>query len=309
MRPVQLISRLECGSRSSAHIACTRVTRSVSQRTSSMSKHILVTGGNSGIGKALCQQLVERGCYVFLGARSEAKGQDAVADIAKATGKSDQISAVLIDVTDEATIKTAAETIQKKLEPKKLYGLVNNAGIGFNTGLSAEEVVNTNLWGPKRVTDAFLSLLCPKMGRIVMTGSGSGPSYVQGVTDVETKRTLCSPDVTMDFITEHAKSGSAADTFGGYGLSKALLTCYTMVLAREHPNITSSIVSPGFILTKMTDGYGASKTPEEGTVSLLHCLFEKLDGNGWYYGSDANRSPLHFMRNPGEPEYDGVIPF
>ena len=277
-----------------------------------MSKHILVTGGNSGIGKALCQQLVERGCYVFLGARSEAKGQDAVADIARATGKSDNIEAVLIDVTDEASIKAAAESIQKKLEPKKLYGLVNNAGIGLNTGASAEEVVNTNLWGPKRVTDAFLPLLCPKLGRIVMTGSGSGPSYVKGVTDVETKRTLCSPDVTMDFITEHAKSGigSEADTFGGYGLSKALLTCYTMVLAREHPNIKSSICSPGFIDTKMTSGYGASKTPEEGTVSLLYCLFDDLDGgNGWYFGSDAVRSPLHFMRNPGEPKYDGVIPF
>ena len=188
---------------------------------------------------------------------------------------------------------------------------MNNAGVGLSTGATPEETLDTNLWGPKRVTEAFLPMICPKMGRIVMTGSGSGPSYVSGVADVATKRILCSPDVTMDFITDHAKSalGSDADTFGGYGLSKALLACYTMVLARDHPNITSSSCSPGFIQTKMTDGYGASKTPEEGTVSLLHCLFDKLDGNGWYYGSDALRSPLHFMRNPGEPEYDGVIPF
>ena len=27
-----------------------------------------------------------------------------------------------------------------------------------------------------------------------------------------------------------------------------------------------------------------------------------------YMGSDAVRSPLHFMRNPGEPVYDGVPP-
>jgi len=276
-----------------------------------MSKHILVTGGNSGIGKALCQQLVERGCYVFLGARSDAKGQEAVADIEKATGRSDSIEAVLIDVTDEASIQAAAEAIRTKLEPRKLYGLVNNAGIGLNTGDGPGHVVDTNFWGAKRVTDAFLPLLCPKMGRVVMTGSGSGPMYVGGVSDVATRRTLCSPDVTMDFITEHAKSGigSAADTFGGYGLSKALLTCYTMVLARDHPNITFSSCTPGFIDTKMTAGYGATKQPGEGTVSLLHALFEKLDGNGWYYGSDAIRSPLHFMRNPGEPAYDGVIPF
>ena len=30
--------------------------------------------------------------------------------------------------------------------------------------------------------------------------------------------------------------------------------------------------------------------------------------SGWYYGSDGARSPLHFMRNPGEPAYDGVVP-
>ena len=27
-----------------------------------------------------------------------------------------------------------------------------------------------------------------------------------------------------------------------------------------------------------------------------------------FYGSDAKRSPLHFMRNPGEPPYDGAKP-
>ena len=30
------------------------------------------------------------------------------------------------------------------------------------------------------------------------------------------------------------------------------------------------------------------------------------NGNGWYYGSDGLRSPLHYMRNPGEPPWDGV---
>ena len=58
----------------------------------------------------------------------------------------------------------------------------------------------------------------------------------------------------------------------------------------------------------MTRGYGATKPPEEGTVSTMKCLFDELPGNGFYYGSDGVRSPLHFMRNPGEPEYDGMPP-
>jgi NAD(P)-dependent dehydrogenase (short-subunit alcohol dehydrogenase family) len=94
----------------------------------------------------------------------------------------------------------------------------------------------------------------------------------------------------------------------GYGLSKALLACYTMLLAKEHPEWVVSCITPGFIDTKLTAGMGATKTPEEGTVSIKHCLFEQLQGSGWFYGSDAVRSPLHFLRNPGEPAYDGVPP-
>jgi carbonyl reductase 1 len=50
-------------------------------------------------------------------------------------------------------------------------------------------------------------------------------------------------------------------------------------------------------------GMGATKPAEEGTVSIRHCLFKELKANGLFYGSDALRSPLHFMRNPGEPEF------
>ena len=54
----------------------------------------------------------------------------------------------------------------------------------------------------------------------------------------------------------------------------------------------------------MTRAIGA-KSPEQGTVSTLALLFNELEGNGWYYGSDALRSPLHYMRNPGEPAFTG----
>ena len=58
-------------------------------------------------------------------------------------------------------------------------------------------------------------------------------------------------------------------------------------------------------------GFGAKKPPEEGTVSLRHCLFADLpqDVSGWFWGSDAQRSPLHTMRNPGEPAFDGTLPW
>ena len=58
----------------------------------------------------------------------------------------------------------------------------------------------------------------------------------------------------------------------------------------------------------MSKGFGATKLPEEGTVSTMKCLFEELPGNGYFYESDGFRSPLHILRNQGEPEYDGHPP-
>ena len=65
-----------------------------------MSKNVLVTGGNSGIGLALCKLLIkEHSCYVFLGARNLAKGNDAVKSILEEVpDKSDKIEVLLIDV-------------------------------------------------------------------------------------------------------------------------------------------------------------------------------------------------------------------
>jgi len=53
-----------------------------------MAKRIVVTGGNSGIGLALCKQLVtEHGCHVYLGSRSLERGTDAVNNIKKVRSK------------------------------------------------------------------------------------------------------------------------------------------------------------------------------------------------------------------------------
>ena len=122
---------------------------------------------------------------------------------------------------------------------------------------------------------------------------------------------LCSGpegEATWEELVDHAtKNLNGSDA---YGLSKALLACYTGILSRAHPNLTVSCITPGFIDTQMTAGWGASKTPEQGTLAIKKCLFETLKhGSGWYYGSDGVRSQYHFMRNPGEPEYDGVNPF
>jgi len=47
-----------------------------------------------------------------------------------------------------------------------------------------------------------------------------------------------------------------------YGLSKAAMSVYTMIVAKKHPNLKVNCISPGFIATQMTAKFGAKLTPE-----------------------------------------------
>jgi len=279
-----------------------------------MARKVLVTGGNSGIGLALCKQLaLDHGCHVFLGSRSASRGKAAVESIEIPSSCSGLIELLEIDVTVDASVQAAAKSVKSSLgSGEKLYALVNNAGIGISATADPDTIINTNLIGVKRVTEAFLPLVSH---RVINLGSGAGPAYVNKCP-FEAQKLLSDVPESWEQITSFidlsddqlSGLGSPADTLGGYGLSKALLASYTMLLAKEQPGILFSSCSPGFINTKMVSGLGATKTPEEGTFSIQHCLFDELEGNGWYYGSDGVRSPLHFVRNPGEPAYDGVPP-
>jgi len=273
---------------------------------------VLVTGGNQGIGFALCRQLVlEHQCHVLLTARSESKGMEAVSKIQREGGNTakNNIEFIPLDTSNDESVQAAAEMTKSKLNAnEKLGAIVNNAGIGLNTASSNDDILNTNLYGPKRVCDNFIPLLEEKGGRIINLGSGSGPMYVGGCSKKD-QAMLCSPEsMTWEQIEQHGKANVNRGV-DAYGLSKALLAGYTGVLAQEYPDLWVSCCSPGFINTQMTSGWGASKGPEQGTLAIKKLLLDSLEGSGYYYGSDGIRSPYHFMRNPGEPAYDGINPF
>jgi len=215
------------------------------------------------------------------------------------------------NVSDDASVQSAANTLSEKLgaSSSKLYAIVNNAGTGFCHNTPPSEILDTNTRGPRRVVDAILPHLDSTNGRIVNLGSGAGPGFVGGNRlSKERKMRYLNPMEEEEIEEEIAHILKMNDEYAAYGGSKALLACYTMKLAQVHPNLSVSILSPGYICTDMTRGMGASKPPEEGTVSLIKCLFEDLPASGWFWGSDGLRSPLHYMRNPGEPEYDGTMP-
>jgi NAD(P)-dependent dehydrogenase (short-subunit alcohol dehydrogenase family) len=272
-------------------------------------KHVFVTGASSGIGLALCKLLVrDHGCYVYLGARNVEKGEACLkgilAEVPAAAGK---IEVVQLDVVDNASIAACAEKLKAK--GVVLYGLVNNAGVGLaqsNAPKEAVGILDTNFLGVKRVTEAMVGLVDPSGGRIVNVSSGAASGWVKG-QDAPTKALFSKVGLTFDELEAAVKAAVAANNLGwgnGYGLSKAALSALTLVHAAQYPNLKVVALSPGFIDTPMTAGFGARLTPEQGCRSSVKCLFDEVI-SGYYYGSDGLRSPFTMTRDPGTPEYQG----
>jgi 3-oxoacyl-[acyl-carrier protein] reductase len=184
----------------------------------------LVTGASRGIGRAVARTLAGEGAAVFLGARDVARLQDAVAEIAAASGAA---TAVSLDVADRASVEQAFKAI---LEAHgRLDILVNNAGITRDNlvlRMKPEDwdaVLATNLTGAFHCTQAALRpMLKQRSGRIVNVTSVVG---IMG------------------------NPGQA-----NYAASKAGMIGFTKSVAREVASrgITVNAVAPGFIATDMT---------------------------------------------------------
>jgi retinol dehydrogenase-12 len=134
----------------------------------------LVTGANAGIGYATAQELASRGGRVYLGSRSKARGDAAVAAIRAATG-SDLILPLSLDLADLASVRRTARTVLDSGEP--LHVLINNAGVGGVRGLTADGFelhFGVNHLGHFALTRALLPLLTASApARVVNVASDS----------------------------------------------------------------------------------------------------------------------------------------
>mmetsp|Transcript_25239 Transcript_25239/g.38858 ORF Transcript_25239/g.38858 Transcript_25239/m.38858 type:complete len:280 (-) Transcript_25239:195-1034(-) len=277
-------------------------------------KLVLVTGANKGIGQAICRLLLTdySDVHVLLGSRDISRGDQACLEILQGlpVETKDRLEVLEIDVSSDSSVKQAASTLQGQT----LYGIVNNAGIGFGYGL--EQTRNTNYFGPRRVNDAFSSLLQRPGGRIVNVASASGPYFMMSCRDANLKKSLKEP---LKYLATTKSSGieeldalAKASTSNGdddaYGFSKAFLNAYTVLHAQQEPDLLINSVTPGFIATDITKGMGATKPPSQGAIPPVWLLMSKeLESlpTGRFYGSDCQRSPLHEYRDPGSPPYDG----
>jgi len=135
---------------------------------------ILITGGGSGIGRALAEAFHKGGNQVIIAGRREA----ALADTAAANSG---MKTAVFDITDAASIASFSERIKR--DYPSLNVVIHNAGIMRPEHLKkgeledAEATVATNLLGPIRLNAALLPFLLNKPKPVIITVT-SGLAFV-----------------------------------------------------------------------------------------------------------------------------------
>lgn len=135
---------------------------------------VVITGASTGIGAACARHLDRLGFTVWAGVRSHGDGE------ALARTASPRLRALLLDVTDPASIAEARRTIAEGTGGSGLAALVNNAGISVAGPLELLPLAEVrtqfevNVIGALAVTQALLPLLRSARGRIVNISSIAG---------------------------------------------------------------------------------------------------------------------------------------
>ena len=255
----------------------------------------VVTGANSGLGRALVEALAARGGPVVLAARSEERTRPVLEGI-RALRPSAAVELLQVDVSDLASVRRAAATYLATGRP--LDVLVNNAGVGGTNGLSADGfdlTYATNHIGPFLLTSLLLPAIerAPQ-GRIV---------NVSSIGHMQVKRI----DWTLlERRTEPKKSG-----FADYAVTKLMNILHAKELARRlaDTRVTTYALHPGGVKSNI---WRALPKPvqwglklflisnEEGAKTQLYCATapELVGVSGRYYDKSREVPPNRLAEDP-----------
>jgi NAD(P)-dependent dehydrogenase (short-subunit alcohol dehydrogenase family) len=213
----------------------------------------LITGANKGLGYETARRLIDLGHTVLVGARDRQRGTQAAHELGGVY--------IEIDPTDDDSVHAAAARV------RDAYGhldvLINNAGTAAPrlsgqelTANAAMEGFAINVFGPIRVTHAFLPLLrAAEHPRIVNVSSGVG-SFQR----------ILQPGTVENAV-----------TLPVYPATKVALTMLTVQYARALDGILVNAADPGYTGTDFNNHRG-TQTVTEGTDAIVHLATLPPDG-------------------------------
>jgi NAD(P)-dependent dehydrogenase (short-subunit alcohol dehydrogenase family) len=230
-------------------------------------KIAIVTGGNRGLGREIARQLMKEDVFVVIGARDQAKGNEAIEAI---RGRRSNAVCYPLDVNDTKSVRRFVEAVDKNHGAPRI--LVNNAGV-YPEATDAKivdtptsmwrETFETNLFGAVRMCREVVPLMkSVRTGRIVNISSGLGQLHRMG-------------------------EGSAA-----YRVSKAALNALTCTLAAEvaGTGILVNSMSPGWVKTDM-GGEEAPRSVEEGAETAVWLCMLPSNGPTGQFFRDRKQIP------------------
>lgn len=241
-------------------------------------KTAIVTGSNTGIGKATALDLAKRGARVILACRSRERAEAAVYDIRRESGNN-QVHFMPLDLSSFQSVRDFAETFLKT-EPR-LDFLINNAG----------------MLGPGRTREGFgMEFGVNHLGHFLLTTLLLERLKMCAPSRIVTVSSLVHYVGHIDFkLLESTKDLVRGDRngwkdFEGYAHSKLCNVLFTRELANrlEGTNVSCFCLHPGVVQTEL----GRHMTllqrffvtpiskllflhPEGGAQTTLHCVLQE----------------------------------
>ncbi len=226
----------------------------------------VVTGANSGIGKATAAGLAMQGAHVVMVCRDGPRGEAAQAEIRSLTGNP-SVDLLLADLSSQAAIRTRAAEITRSFE--SLHVLVNNAGALVNPRMETvdglEYTFALNHLAPFLLTNLLLDLLTASApARVVNVTSGAHAMGRVRFDDLQARRRY--------------------RALGAYNQSKLGIILFTYELARriEGRGVTVNCVHPGGVNTNFGNSAKGAfaamfrlfrplmRSPEKGAETVLY---------------------------------------
>jgi NAD(P)-dependent dehydrogenase (short-subunit alcohol dehydrogenase family) len=199
-------------------------------------KIVLITGANSGIGKATAIKLATMGANMVMLCRNKEKGETARQDIIQTSGNKN-IALILIDLADLGSVRKAAEEINAKYD--HIDVLINNAGGYFEKRKTSKDgyeyTFAMNHLGHFLLTNLLLDELKAAVNARIINLSSD--IHKQGHINFD------------DLMTEKKYKG-----FNVYSHAKLANILFTNELARRlHDTyITVNTLHPGMVRTNFT---------------------------------------------------------